>query len=125
MAPEQARAEAVDNKQTCSALAGLYAMCTEIAFRAPRRLRFCARFARRSRNAFDHSTPMCSLAASLIGRLMMKDPARRFQSAAEVRIFSKATSRISVSRSRFCSELPHAEIEEERDPQLPSHEHRA
>jgi serine/threonine protein kinase len=87
MSPEQARGEALDSRSDLFSLGSvLYTMCTgEPPFRAPRTLgvlkRVCDDTPRPIR---DSNADIPDALAAIVSGLLVKDPAGRFQSAAEV-----------------------------------------
>jgi serine/threonine protein kinase len=87
MSPEQARGAALDARSDLFSLGSvLYTMCTgKPPFRAPRTLgvlrRVCDDTPRPIRNS---NADIPDALAAIVGRLLVKDPAGRFQTAAEV-----------------------------------------
>jgi LPXTG-motif cell wall-anchored protein len=87
MAPEQARGEPVDHRADLFSLgAVLYACCTGVApFRGSTAVAVLRRVCDEAPPAVRALNPgVPAWLAALVGRLMARDPARRFQSAAEV-----------------------------------------
>ncbi len=87
MAPEQARGEAVDHRADLFSLGSvLYAMCTGVSpFRAVSAVAVLRRVSDEKPRAVRELNPnVPAWLEALIGRLMAKDPAQRFASAAEV-----------------------------------------
>jgi serine/threonine protein kinase len=87
MAPEQARGETVDHRADLFSLGSvLYALCTGVPpFRASTPLAVLRQVAEQAPTPIRSLNPeVPGWLEALVARLMVKDPARRFQSAAEV-----------------------------------------
>jgi serine/threonine protein kinase len=87
MAPEQARGEPVDHRADLFSLGSvLYAMCTgRVPFRAGGSIAVLKRICEDSARPIREINPeIPDWLAALIGKLHLKDPADRFQSAAEM-----------------------------------------
>jgi serine/threonine-protein kinase len=87
MAPEQARGDAVDHRADLFSLGStLYAMCTgHPPFRADTPLAVLRRVTDEAPRPVRQDNPdLPGWLEAIVGRLMAKDPAERFQSAAEV-----------------------------------------
>lgn len=87
MAPEQARGDAIDHRADLFSLGStLYAMCTgHPPFRADTPLAVLRRVTDETPRPIRQDNPdLPGWLEAIVGRLMAKDPAERFQSAAEV-----------------------------------------
>ena len=123
MAPEQARGEPVDYRADLFSLGSvLYAMCTGVPpFRGPSTvavLRWVSDHTPISIRELNPDIP--DWLNEVILRLMAKDPARRFQNAAEVAgLLESYLAHLRQPKMVAAPELPDSPLVDNRDPPLP------